>query len=145
MWQILLPAIYHRFVLCYMVICIRFVMYLVLQCQSTKALKNALRNVIGSQYKKNFIQRDNMFIIWNVYLIFLNVLKEGGYKRVPLYCLKPWKCVFTYIYSTFITSTNCNGHRYKCSPNIPPSLNRFDSLFLVDYKIYIKTFTTNTF
>ena len=21
------------------------------------------------------------------------------------------------------TSTNCNGHRYRCSPNIPPSLN----------------------
>ena len=29
------------------------------------------------------------------------------------------------------TSTNCNGHRYRCSPNIPPSLNGSHSLFLV--------------
>ena len=36
------------------------------------------------------------------------------------------------------TSTNCNGHRYRCSPNIPPSLNGSHSLFLVDYKIYIE-------
>ena len=36
------------------------------------------------------------------------------------------------------TSTNCNGHRYRCSPNIPPSLNGSHFLFLLDYKIYIK-------
>ena len=26
------------------------------------------------------------------------------------------------------TSTNCNGHCYRCSPNTPPSLNGFHSL-----------------
>ena len=36
------------------------------------------------------------------------------------------------------TSTNCNGHRYRCSPNIPPSLNGSHSLFLVDYKIHVE-------
>ena len=36
------------------------------------------------------------------------------------------------------TSTNFNGHRYRYSPNIPPSLNGSHSLFLVDYKIYIE-------
>ena len=40
--------------------------------------------------------------------------------------------------NAFKTSTNCNGHRYRFSPNIPPSLNGSHSLFLVDYKIHIE-------
>ena len=53
--------------------------------------------------------------------------------QIDLHILVVYFCI-----KLMTTSTNCNGHRYRCSSNIPPSFIGSHSLFLVDFKIYIK-------
>ena len=43
------------------------------------------------------------------------------------------------------TRTNCNGHRYRCSPNIPPSLNGTILYSCLIIKFILNTFITNNF